>query len=80
MADAVDVTATLRLPIATGLALQPRLGLAFWDSGSSDGVEPLVAVGLEKDFDRAFARLEVGRYFDVADDLDYATLSWGYRF
>ena len=77
--DALDATVALRLNLPLSTALIARGGLAYWDAQDSD-TDTTWAVGIEKSWPKAFARLEFSRY-DIEDiDVDFVSLGGGYRF
>jgi len=77
--DAIDATVALRVNLPLGTAIIGRAGYAAWDA-SNDGTDDTWAVGIEKGWTHAFARIEFQR-FDIEDtDFDVYMLSGGYKF
>jgi hypothetical protein len=78
-ADALDASAVLYVH-TPWIDPYARVGVAYWDA-IDDDTDGTYALGVEKNFGRAFSRLEWSRYNDVeAQDLDVYMLSGGINF
>ena len=79
--DAIYFHPTLRIEVfpAWNLVLFP--GIAWLDNGDESDTVQFVGGGIERQWQKAFARLHIARWFEVKNDIDadVAMLGVGYR-
>ena len=77
--DVIDLTAAIRIHAPMGIDVLARGGAAAWDAVNND-IDETYAVGIEKSWSSAFARVEWQRYDIENADLDVYMLSGGINF